>query len=290
MSHVHRKDIEQVNGALANFRCTNCCAAAASSVSTKIKSKNDEPKSESPFKIIGTIRTDFAEKRAVPRQASIAQQLVGCIELAPNIFTNPEHALAGLDEFSHFWIIYHFHRIDTACTKSKVAPPRLNGQRVGVFSTRSPHRPSPIGLSLVTLNRIEGSRIYFHGTDMVDGTPVIDIKPYIPVYDRPISVVTDDLMVMAGSLATDAVPSGGSEFFNSPREDPDGEESDENVATNVALPPLLSAPSTMTENVRVPDWVLAEPTLKVMFNERADVELQEIGVDRVSIDYNVFYL
>lgn len=141
------------------------------------------------FKPIGIIRTDFPAKRAVPRQPTVGSRLLGCIEINPTIFNNPAHALEGLENFSHIWIIYHFHKNDS-CTKSKVAPPRLNGERVGVFSTRSPHRPSPIGLSLVELHKIENTCIYFIGTDMVDGTPVLDIKPYIPLYDNPLSEVT----------------------------------------------------------------------------------------------------
>lgn len=88
------------------------------------------------------------------------------------------------------WIIFHFHKNDLF-TKAKVSPPRLKGQRVGVFSTRSPHRPCPIGLSLVEIQKVEGSCIYFLGTDMVDGTPVLDIKPYIPVYDSPSNPILD---------------------------------------------------------------------------------------------------
>lgn len=131
------------------------------------------------------IRTDFPEKRAVPRQPSVCSRLSGYIELNRDIFNNPEHSLDRLGEFSHLWIIYHFHKNDSHA-KAKVAPPRLGGERVGIFSTRSPHRPCPIGLSLVEIDRIEACRIYFHGTDMVDGTPVLDLKPYIPRYDSPI--------------------------------------------------------------------------------------------------------
>lgn len=137
------------------------------------------------FTPIGEIRTEFPEKRAVPRQPTVCSKLLGCIELNKYIFTNPEHSLDGLCDFSHVWIIYHFHKND-AHAKAKVAPPRLGGERIGIFSTRSPHRPCPIGLSLVKIERIEGKNIYFYGTDMVDGTPVLDIKPYIPRYDNPI--------------------------------------------------------------------------------------------------------
>lgn len=84
-----------------------------------------------------------------------------------------------------FRIIFHFHRNDSTHTRAKVAPPRLNGLRTGVFATRSPNRPSPIGLSLVKIDRIMENTIYFSGVDMIDQTPVLDIKPYIPTYDNP---------------------------------------------------------------------------------------------------------
>lgn len=133
---------------------------------------------------IGVIRTVFSDKRAVPRQSVLAHDTQGYVEISSDCFNNPAHSLQGLEDFSHMWIIYHFHR-NEAHSKAKVAPPRLNGERVGVFGTRSPHRPCPIGMSLVRIDRIEGSRVHFYGTDMVDGTPVFDLKPYIPRYDCP---------------------------------------------------------------------------------------------------------
>jgi hypothetical protein len=81
--------------------------------------------------------------------------------------------------------LFHFHKNELGHVRAKVAPPRLNGIRTGVFSTRSPHRPCPIGLSLVKIIKIEDYTIYFEGVDMIDQTPVLDIKPYIPQYDNP---------------------------------------------------------------------------------------------------------
>lgn len=146
---------------------------------------NDKDQTAITFKPIGIIRTEFPEKRAVPRQPAVCSKLTGYIELNKDVFNNPEHSLDRLSDFSHLWIIYHFHKNDTHA-KAKVAPPRLGGERVGIFSTRSPHRPCPIGLSLVEIDRIDVCRIYFRGTDMIDGTPILDIKPYIPRYDSPI--------------------------------------------------------------------------------------------------------
>lgn len=82
-------------------------------------------------------------------------------------------------------IIFHFHDNDSTHVRAKVSPPRLNGEKRGVFATRSPHRPCAIGMSLVKIDRIMDDTIYFQGVDMINGTPVLDIKPYIPQYDNP---------------------------------------------------------------------------------------------------------
>lgn len=140
------------------------------------------------LKPIGIISTWFPNKRATPRQSGICGRVPGKLTLYNSVFTNPDHALQGLQDFSHMWILFHFHRNDSTHTRAKVAPPRLNGMRTGVFSTRSPHRPCPIGLSLVKILKIENHTIYFEGVDMVNQTPVLDIKPYIPQYDSPLHI------------------------------------------------------------------------------------------------------
>lgn len=231
-------------------------------------------KSIIPFKPIGLIRTEFDEKRAVPRQPTVCPRLQGCIELSRDVFNNPEHSLDGLHEYSHLWIIYHFHRNDSHA-KAKVAPPRLGGERVGIFSTRSPHRPCPIGLSLVEIDRIDGSQIFFFGTDMVDNTPVLDIKPYIPRYDNP-------FMSAELSMSMYADDSYGT------REEPDGEEADmSNGATaltqqiNATLYNDKRSGRHNLANVRVPNWVTADSTLSVTFNERAEQQMSALHVDQV---------
>ena len=100
-----------------------------------------------------------------------------------------------LDEFSHLWIVFHFH-LNTSSQKnnqnqnqnqqvrrSKIAPPALGGRKVGIFATRTPHRPNPIGFTLCKIDSISNHSIYISGIDLVDGTPVLDIKPYVPHYD-----------------------------------------------------------------------------------------------------------
>ncbi|XP_037776135.1 tRNA (adenine(37)-N6)-methyltransferase-like [Penaeus monodon] len=111
------------------------------------------------------------------------------LKIDKEVFNNPHHSLEGLDEYSHIWIFFIFNKNgetkDGNHVKSKVAPPRLNGKRIGVFATRSPHRPNPLGLTLAHVEYIEDDCIYLSGLDILDGTPVVDIKPYIPEYDCP---------------------------------------------------------------------------------------------------------
>ncbi|XP_013389904.1 tRNA (adenine(37)-N6)-methyltransferase [Lingula anatina] len=134
---------------------------------------------------IGFISSPFKQKNGTPRQPSICAQSKGSLTILKSVFPNPEHALDGLEAFSHIWVMFLFHMNNNKYTKAKVRPPRLNGVKVGVFSTRSPYRPNPIGLTLAKIEKIEGATIYISGIDMLDGTPVLDIKPYIYDYDLP---------------------------------------------------------------------------------------------------------
>ncbi len=104
------------------------------------------------------------------------------IELFPQI--QPEQALEGLEEFSHLWVLYWFHQNSNARYHAKVHPPRLEGASIGVFATRSPHRPNPIGLSLVKIEKIDGAQIFVSGVDFIDGTPILDLKPYLPEIEK----------------------------------------------------------------------------------------------------------
>lgn len=140
---------------------------------------------------IAHIRTDFKEKFGVPRQAGVVPELKGKIVFEPE-FRNAD-MLKGLEEFSHLWLIWEFSKNLDEEGNSRwtptVRPPRLGGnERKGVFATRSPFRPNPLGLSVVKIEKITeesglGPVIYVLGADMVDGTPIFDIKPYIPYAD-----------------------------------------------------------------------------------------------------------
>ncbi len=127
---------------------------------------------------IGVIRTPFAERVGAPRQTYVAPDVEGTIVLAPG--RDFEHAMCDLDGWEYLWVLYWFHLNEG--WRPKVLPPRSKVRR-GVFSTRSPHRPSPIGMSVVKLVRVDGLSIHVRGVDMIDGTPVLDIKPYVPAAD-----------------------------------------------------------------------------------------------------------
>lgn len=136
------------------------------------------------MKPIGCIESCFKEKNGIPRQPSICPTSKANLSINIEGFTNPEHSLLGLEKFSHVWIIFHFHKNTNKNVKAKVKPPRLDGAKVGVFASRSPHRPNPIGLTLAKLNGIIGNTLLLSGIDLLDGTPVLDIKPYVPDYDE----------------------------------------------------------------------------------------------------------
>lgn len=138
-------------------------------------------------KIIGHIRTDFPSKFGVPRQSGIVETLEGRIEFEKE-YAQPE-AFRGLEGFSHLWIIWQFSEAVREKWSATVRPPRLGGNtRVGVFATRSPFRPNAIGLSSVRIKKIDlntpkGPVIYVSGADLMDGTPILDIKPYLAYAD-----------------------------------------------------------------------------------------------------------
>ena len=141
------------------------------------------------MKIVAKIRTDFKTKFGVPRQSGLVRGLKGRIVFEPE-FRNAE-ALRGLEGFSYIWLLWDFseaHRDDEGWSPT-VRPPRLGGnQRMGVWATRSPFRPNNIGLSSVKITKIdlytpEGPIIEVEGADMMDGTPILDIKPYLPFTD-----------------------------------------------------------------------------------------------------------
>ncbi|XP_067002988.1 tRNA (adenine(37)-N6)-methyltransferase [Anabrus simplex] len=298
LGYHQQKEVDRIQHALDAWQCENCHHS-----SSKAESLSEEGVSLRP---IGVVSTWFPEKRGTPRQAGVCVSSHGKLTLFSSVFTNPEHALEGLEEFSHMWILFHFHKNETTHVRAKVSPPRLNGVRTGVFGTRSPHRPSPIGLSLVSIDRVVESTVYFSGVDMLDGTPVLDIKPYIPQYDNPLHCDSSDvvgsslppLRCMDGqeaeqdsSLGTQQNPvyplapnanagglCGKSESRFGEREAPDGEEGNHPpVGATAQQSPELRP--TLSSKVRVPAWIAQPPVSKLLvtFSDRAKAQLESLA-------------
>ena len=146
---------------------------------------------------VGIVRSCFREKFAIPRQPHLAPAARGVLELLPP-FDQPE-AIDGLEQVSHVWLLFLFHQALEDTPRLKVRPPRLGGNRsLGVFATRATHRPNGIGQSVVRLERVEPGRLWLSGIDLLDSTPVLDIKPYVPY--------ADSLPGAINAIAADAPP------------------------------------------------------------------------------------
>ena len=151
------------------------------------------------FTPVAVVKSCFKTKFGIPRQPGLVQEANGEIVLLPPY--NQPNTVRGLEAFSHIWVLFVFHQTIREHWKATVRPPRLGGdKRIGVFSSRSPFRPNPIGLSVLKLNEVicrNGKvSLLVEGLDMVDGTPVIDIKPYVPYADA--------IPAARGSFAQDA--------------------------------------------------------------------------------------
>lgn len=145
---------------------------------------------------IAHIESPFHEKFGIPRQSGLVPEIRAKIIFEPE-YAVPE-ALRGLEGYSHIWLIWGFHKAERDTWSPTVRPPRLGGnKRVGVFATRSPFRPNSIGLSVVRLEKTEGCTLYVKGADLLDGTPIYDIKPYLPHIDS----IPDALSGFAGDAA-----------------------------------------------------------------------------------------
>ena len=140
-----------------------------------------------PIRPIARMKSDFSTKFGIPRQSGLVQELRSTVIFEPE-FRNPD-ALRGIEDFSHLWLIWQFSEAVRTEWSPTVRPPRLGGNtRMGVFATRSPFRPNNLGLSCVRLLGVEhteqyGTVLHVGGADLMDGTPIFDIKPYIPYAD-----------------------------------------------------------------------------------------------------------
>jgi len=171
-------------GAAAAARGASGAAAAAD------QAAGDPANQAIVMRPIGFLDSCFRAKRGCPRQSGLCPEARASLTLAPGI---SGHSLEGLEGYSHVWLLWVFHENTSPAetkghrtsAKAKVAPPKMGGAKVGLFATRTPHRPNPVGLSLVRLDRVEVredgrvGRLHFRGADLVDGTPVLDVKPYL---------------------------------------------------------------------------------------------------------------
>lgn len=152
--------------------------------------------SEHVLRPVAILRTPFAEKFGIPRQSGLVPEAEGRVEFLPE-FAAPEF-VRGLEAFSHVWLITAFHINGAWNGSAVVRPPRLGGnERVGVFASRAPNRPNGLGLSLVRLLALEPGALRIAGIDAVDGTPVYDVKPYLPWCEAPAGARADDWALAA---------------------------------------------------------------------------------------------
>ena len=162
------------------------------------------------MKVIGRIHSDFSTKFGVPRQSGLVDALESTIVFEPEY--RSADALRGLEGFSHVWLVWVFDQALRETWSPTVRPPRLGGNtRMGVFATRSPFRPNPIALSCVRLEGIRqtaehGAVLCIRGADLMDGTPILDIKPYIPYADCHPEAVGGFASVPAGEMLQVEIP------------------------------------------------------------------------------------
>ncbi len=158
------------------------------------------------LKTVARIRSDFPSKFGIPRQSGLVEELESLVVFEPE-FRRPE-ALRGLEGFSHLWLLWLFSQVRQEGWSPTVRPPRLGGNaRLGVFATRSPYRPNPIGLSCVRLVGLEehaglGTVLRVAGADLMDGTPILDVKPYLPYADCRSDAVGGFAAADAGQVLT----------------------------------------------------------------------------------------
>ncbi|KAF2359981.1 TsaA-like domain [Trinorchestia longiramus] len=192
LSFKQKKDVENIQQLLEENQGKNIFSGRKAALARVCKDKqmkeNRHPGSDFSWKPIGHMESAFLHKSGTPRQGCLVSASRGHISISSELFSNPHHSLLGLEQYSHVWLVFLFHDNGTSCkgfTRAKVSPPRLGGQKLGIFATRSPHRPNSIGLTLAKLDAVVGNSIHVSGVDLLNGTPILDIKPFIPAYDNP---------------------------------------------------------------------------------------------------------
>lgn len=159
-------------------------AAASAAASAAAVRSHDVVAAAAAYRVeqraIGVVRSPYRELNGTPRQATLAAAVPGEIALFGHV--QPQHALAGLEQYSHVWVVAMFHGNTNVTYHPRVAPPLMDGARTGVFGSRSPHRPNAIALSLCRVEAVDRAAgvVRVRGIDLIDGTPVLDLKPYVP--------------------------------------------------------------------------------------------------------------
>ncbi|XP_051187716.1 uncharacterized protein [Lolium perenne] len=180
---------------------------------TQEKEKPSKAAASYPMVPIGTVQSCFSTRNGTPRQPLVVPLARATVVLDPARV--PAAAIEGLASYSHCWILYVFH-LNTdldkmwkdparSKLKAKVRVPRLKGVKMGVLATRSPHRPNPIGLSVAKVDAVDGHAVLLSGVDLVDGTPVLDIKPYLPYSDSVKGAAIPNWLEVDGALAVESI-------------------------------------------------------------------------------------
>ncbi|XP_070542683.1 tRNA (adenine(37)-N6)-methyltransferase-like [Ptychodera flava] len=311
VKRIHRKDVDKIQELLDKATDHKSSGGHISLPDSMKKNSMKRTHDNSEFLHtgipIGYIESCFKTKNGTPRQPTVCSSSKAKLKILQDVFNNPSHALQGLEKFSHVWVIFTFHKNGTGSVKAKVKPPRLDGARVGLYSTRTPHRPNPIGLTLAHLEQIKDDTLYLSGVDMIDGTPVLDIKPYIPIYDDPNyrNSSNSDLCMegMADESSDDHKPAEVSRvgcldstsscenvLLNPQRENGviDSEQLQRTSDTNDGS--TSSGCHSMSNDdvrIRVPSWICEPPrnTLNVRFTPHAAEQLSKFqGKDDVTED------
>jgi tRNA-Thr(GGU) m(6)t(6)A37 methyltransferase TsaA len=132
---------------------------------------------------IAYLKSDFQQRFVAPRQGALVPHSRAELELVPGL--KGRGMLDALEGFSHVWLISHLHESANTRQRGKVHPPRLQGKKVGILASRTPHRPNPLGLTLAKIEEVQGDKLVVSGIDLIEGTPILDIKPYLAQADRP---------------------------------------------------------------------------------------------------------
>jgi len=231
--------------------------------------KQEQEQNDLAVMRIGVIRSIYRLCVGTPRQGLLAPDARGRIELDKIGNSSTAATVSGLEEFSYIWILFHFH-LNTQSTKkerrfkSKISPPALGGKKVGIYATRSPHRHNPIGITLCKLDRIQvhgPHKVTLHvsGLDLVDGTPVLDIKPYVPVYDSVNAFTQASISPLSPETSTETITSPSPTL---------------NLSSDLAA----TAEDLRLPPPRVPKWVEGGLATKrsVVITESAKNELEEL--------------